>query len=260
MDTIAGIFLTREHAEEAVSKVKSLGVPLERTVLLTPGTSEGEMRAAVRTTETEQPGMGKAMGATVGGAMGVAGGASLGAALATLVIPGVGPVIAAGLLGAAVLGAGGAAAGMAVGETLEEAIARGLPHGELYIYEDALRRGRSVVIAFVDDDEIATKVRDLFAETCAESLDAARENWWLGLRDVEEETYRVESRDFKSDEQSYRCGFEAAQHAKLRYRSYDEAADELTGLYPDTVTDKAFRRGYERGQAYHQRLRRTTEH
>lgn len=257
MNTIAGIFLTREHAEEAVGKVKSLGVPLERIVLLTPGTGQEEMRAAVRTTETEQPGMGKAMGATVGGAMGAAGGATLGAAVATLAVPGVGPVIAAGLLGAAVLGVGGAAAGMAVGGTLEDAIAKGLPHDELYIYEDALRRGRSVVIALVDDDDIATKVRSLFAEQCAESLDAAHENWWLGLRDVEEETYRAEGRDFVSDEQSYRCGFEAAHHAKLRDRSYDEAGTDLRGLYPDTVTEEAFRRGYERGQAYYQKLRRT---
>lgn len=255
METIAGIFFTREDAERAVNRVMSQGVPEERIVLLTPGTSGDEIRTAVPTTETEQPGMGKAMGAAVGGAMGVAGGASLGAAAATLMVPGVGPVIAAGLLAAAVLGAGGAVAGMAIGETLEEAIAKGLPHGELYIYEDALRRGRSIVIAFIDDEEIAEKVRSLFAETCAETIDAARENWWLGLRDVEEESYRTEGRDFKSDELSYRCGFEAALHAKLRGKAYEEAGASLSELYPDSVSDEAFRRGYERGQAYHQQFR-----
>lgn len=254
METISGIFLTREHAEESINKVRTYGVPVDRIVLLTPGTSEEQVRAAVPTTETEQPGMGKAMGATVGGAMGVAGGASLGAAVATVLIPGVGPVIAAGLLGAAVLGTGGAVAGMAVGETLEEALAKGLPHGELYIYEDALKRGRSVVIAFVEDDEIAGQVRQLFTETCAESLDAARENWWLGLRDAEEEDYRTEGRDFKTDELSYRCGFEAAQHAKLRKRRYEEAGTELQALYPDNATEPAFQRGYQRGQAYRNKL------
>ena len=45
-----------------------------------------------------------AMGAAVGGAMGAAGGATLGLAVASLVMPGIGPVIAFGMVGAALLG------------------------------------------------------------------------------------------------------------------------------------------------------------
>lgn len=255
METVAGIFLTHEQAEQAVKSLISLGVPEERIVLLSPGTREEEIIAAVPTTETEQPGMGKAMGAAVGGAMGVAGGASLGAAAASLFIPGVGPVIAAGLLAGAVLGTGGAVAGMAIGETIEESLAQGLPHGELYVYEDALRRGRSVVIAFIDDEGIAEQARKQLADTCAESIDAARENWWLGLRDIEEESYKAEGRDFASDELSYRCGFEAAQHANLRNKSYDEVGVNLKDLYPDQAGADAFRRGFERGQAHYRQLR-----
>ena len=58
-----------------------------------------------------------------------------------MLIPGVGPVIAGGIIGAAILGVGGAATGAAAGAALERELADGLPHDELYLYEDALRKG-----------------------------------------------------------------------------------------------------------------------
>src|SRR5258705_4300099 len=114
--------------------------------------SAERVEGAVPIDDTEQPGMGAAMGGTVGGAMGVAGGASLGAAAASLLVPGVGPVIAGGILGAALLGVGGTAAGIAAGGALEKELVSGLPHDELYLYEHALREGNSVVIAFIETD------------------------------------------------------------------------------------------------------------
>jgi len=102
METVAGIFSLRKDAEEAVRQVHSLEIPNDRIALLTPGMNDERVEKAVPTADSEQPGMGQAMGGTVGGAMGVAGGASLGAAAASLLVPGVGPVIAGGLLGAAI--------------------------------------------------------------------------------------------------------------------------------------------------------------
>jgi len=49
----------------------------------------------------------------------------------------------------AALGTGGAIGGAALGDALDEGMTEGLPKDELFIYEDALRQGRSVVIAFV---------------------------------------------------------------------------------------------------------------
>lgn len=249
METIAGIFDSRADAERAVFGLHSAGIAKDRIAFLTPGTSDDRAEAAVPTTDTEQPGMGKAMGGAVGGAMGAAGGATLGAAVATLLVPGVGPVLAAGIIGAALLGAGGAATGMAAGAALEKAIATGLPHDELYLYEDALRKGRSVVIAFAEDDDSAERVHNVLAQAGAESIDAARESWWVGLRSAEEEDYQVLGGDFRQAENSYRRGFEAALNPKRRDRSYQEVASELNETYRDT--DDAFRRGYTRGQAYH---------
>ncbi len=253
METIAGIFEARADAERAVFGLHSAGIAKDRIAFLTPGTSVERAEAAVPTSDTEQPGMGKAMGGAVGGAMGAAGGATLGAAVATLLVPGVGPVLAAGIIGAALLGAGGAATGMAAGAALEKAIATGLPHDELYLYEDALREGRSVVIAFAEDDDSAERVHNVLAQAGAESIDAARESWWVGLRSAEEEDYQAQGGDFRQAENSYRRGFEAALHPERRDRSYQEVASELNETYRDT--DDAFQRGYTRGQAYHKSQR-----
>src|SRR5438132_3142957 len=128
MESIVGIFNSLTDAKRGAAVLESLGIPRQRISVLAPGTSDAEVEANVLTAESEQPGMGTALGATVGGAMGVAGGLSAGAAAASILVPGVGPVIAIGLIGAALLGAGGAAAGAAAGEALEEGIAQGLPH------------------------------------------------------------------------------------------------------------------------------------
>ncbi len=255
MRTTAGIFNAPADAVRAVENLRSIGIAEERISLLTPGTSDEELDAAVPTTDTEQPGMGKALGGAVGGAMGVAGGVSLGAAAASLFVPGIGPVLAAGIIGAALLGAGGAAAGVAAGGALEDSVAAGLPHDELYVYEDALRKGRTVVIVIGEDEAQAEAARGVMAQAGAESLDAARESWWIGLRDAEEEEYTGQGRDFKKDEMLYRRGFEASQHPTARGSSYDTAAENLSKRYSDIYTEEAFRRGYERGQSYQSGLR-----
>ena len=166
---------------------------------------------------TEQPGIGKAIGAVVGGAGGFTGGSFPLAA----VIPGVGPVTALGLLGAAILGAAGATVGAAAGESLENSMAKGLPEDEIFVYEDALRKGRTVVVAIADDDDAGEALREVLTTQGAESVDAAREQWWIGLRSSEREHYSTSGKDFAGDEKFYRMGFEAALHAKMRCREFD---------------------------------------
>ena len=252
MSTVAGIFKSRADAESALENLRSAGIADDDISFLTPGTTDEELEAAVPTTETEQPGMGTAFGGVVGAALGTAGGIHIGTALASLLVPGVGPVLAAGVLAAALFGVGGAAAGAAAGGALEENV-EGLPHDELYVYEDALRQGRTVIIVLTDDDARAETVRGVMGQAGAESVDAARDNWWIGLRDAEEEEY--DGQDFKKDEDIYRKGFEAAQHPHMRGKSYDDAAESLRSRYSDDYSNEAFKRGYERGLAYQQGLR-----
>src|SRR5215207_693927 len=99
MQTVTGVFKSRDNAEKAVNELRSLGIPENSIGIVTPDSSPERLETGVPVTDTEEPGMGRAMGAAVGGAMGAAGGATLGLAVATLAIPGVGPVIAFGLVG-----------------------------------------------------------------------------------------------------------------------------------------------------------------
>lgn len=255
MKTVAGIFNARTDAEQAVASLDALGIAGENISLLTPGTTPEQLDEQVPTTETEQPGMGKALGTVAGGALGIAGGLHLGTALASLLIPGVGPVLAIGLVGAALLGAGGAAAGAAAGSSAEDNIATGLPHDELYVYEDALRQGRTVVIVVADDDEQGAAAQSALAAAGADSVDAARDQWWIGLRDAEAEAYKGHGGDFAQDETAYRHGFEASLNPRARGRAYADDATRLRACYGDECELAAFRRGYERGQAYHTGLR-----
>lgn len=255
MITVAGIFKSYVDASRAVTNLRSAGIPEDRINLLAPGTSLEELEREVPTTDTEQPGMGKALGGAVGGALGVAGGLQMGAAAASLFVPGVGPIIAAGLAGAALLGVGGAATGALAGDAIEDAMGEGMPQDELYVYEDALRRGRSVVVAFAVDDEQKEAARAVLSQSGAESLDAAREEWWVGLRDAEQEEYAKAGGDFATDEAAYRQGFEASLHPKVRGSSYDEARERLMKRHGDACTAEAFRRGYDRGCTYNQQMR-----
>jgi hypothetical protein len=250
MEHVVGIFRSTSDVERVVQQLKLSGIDQDKIAVLRPGESARKVEATVPTTDTESEGMGEALGGTVGGAIGAASGATLGAAAASLFIPGVGPVLAAGALGAALFGAGGALAGVAAGHALEEGLAPGLPHDELFIYEDALRKGRSVVIVFSDDAEAADKARKSLLQAGAESLDAAHENWWLGLRPAAQERYESAGGNFNRDELSYRRGFEAAVHPQVRGKSFDQAMTFLTRRDPNCATDAAFRAGYDSGQAY----------
>lgn len=247
MRSVAGIFSSRADAERAAIRLAERGVPRDRINVLIPGMTVEELHDSTPTSETEGSGMGKAVGAVVGGASGAALG-GLGAAAASLLIPGVGPVAAIGLAAMALFGAGGAVAGAAAGGALENEMFDGLPKDELFVYEDALRDGRSVVIVMADGEEESAEIgRDLDAMG-AESIDKARERWWLGIRGEEAEAYRVEGGDFSSDELAYRRGFEYAFRPDVRGRSFEEANAALSLSDPDLVASGAFRRGYERGR------------
>jgi hypothetical protein len=239
MKTVAGIFLSSDDAHRAVTNLQSIGILREDITVLAPGASQGQVDA-VPTDEGEQPGMGKALGAVVGGVVG----ASHGVALVSLMVPGIGPVIASGILGAALLGAGGAA----LGGALEANLSEGLPKDEIFVYEDALRQGRTVLIALVHDDGMVDEARVALLAAGASSVDAAREQWWIGLSDVDKPGYAP------GEEDTYRRGFEAALHRDVRGRSFDEVRDLLARRYSDAARAAAFRRGYEAGQAYHRRF------
>ena len=249
MEVVTGVFKSRDNAEKAVNQLRSLGISDQRVGILSPGsTSPDVVERGVPVTDTEDPGMGRAMGAAVGGAMGAAGGATLGLAVATLAIPGIGPVIAFGMVGAALLGIVGAAAGSAVGDTVEEELGEGIPHEDVYLYEDALRHGNSIVIAYADDDgDQADRAKEVLNNAGAEDIETLRERWWGELREGEAAYYEG---DFDRDEPSYRRGYAAALHPQRRGKAYSDVENDLRAAHGGTELDIPFKAGYERGQSY----------
>ncbi len=255
MVPVVGVFKSRYSAEHGIDRVMMMGITRERISILTPSSTDRQIGAAP-VSDSEQPGMGAAVGKVVGGSIGAAGGLGAGAALASFLLPGVGPILAGGLIGAGLLGFSGAAGGSAVGEALEDSIS-GIPRDELYVYEDALRQGRTVVIVEAEDERYAEAVRRAMVEGGAETIDAAREQWWIGLRSAELEHY--DEGDFELDEPYFRKGFEAAQSPVVRGQSYEDALDYLTRHNEIAVGHPAFRRGYERGRLYYETLRESRE-
>ena len=223
METVTGVFQDCDAANRAAADLRYAG--LRNVNLLAPDASARDL-AKVPTSETEQPGMGKAIGGVLGASLGIAGGLELGTAAAAAVLPGVGPVVAVGMIAAALLGTGAGVGGAAIGAALEESSTPGLPADELFFYKDALRQGRCVVFATVENDEQAASARSVLGRYDAESLDAAREAWWIGIRSAEQEHYDP------SEEAEFRRGYEAA----------------VLGRVPDLAKESdAFRRGYHRG-------------
>ena len=258
MESVTGIFATREAAERAYEQVRQAGIPDDKLTILTPGTADQISKEiqSVPTDTTEQPGMGNAIGALVGGGLGITGGSLLMA-----LVPGVGPITALGLLGAAVLGAAGATVGAAAGGKIEKASYEGLPEDEVFLYEDALRKGRSVVIAMADDEPAASRIRETLQQSGAESVDAARDQWWTGLRDAEKDLYSKSGRSFTEDEEFFRLGFQAAMHARTRCMEFDQvsaamdaALEDVEQRYPDKDVEEPFTRGYQRGREHYQQL------
>ena len=252
METIAAVFPDRLDAERAIHGLRTLGVPEGQISCVSPGVPSPDLTRVIPTAEAEQPGVGRALGAVVGGAAGATAGVQLATAAvgASLVLPFIGPVIATGAIAGALLGLG---AGAAIGKAVEDAGTVGLPKDELFVYEDALRRGRTIVTTSVEEG-VAEAARATLKAMGAETLDAARQDWWIGLREAEAARYTARGGDFARDEATYRRGFEAALEADTRGTTYETSRELLARRFPDVYGEQAFRLGWEGGQAYHQAL------
>jgi len=120
---------------------------------------------------------------------------------------------------------------------------------------DALRRGRSVVIALAEDDAATAALRKSLQAEGAEAIDAAREQWWAGARSAEQERHLRPGLQFGDDEKFSLLGFEAALHARNRCKEFDRVASEMArameGLqqqFPGVAVEEPFARGYQRGR------------
>jgi hypothetical protein len=65
-----------------------------------------------------------------------------------------------------------------------------LPEEEFFVYKDALRQGRNILIVTPNSRQEENLVKEKLLAAGAESIDPARKEKWLGLHDEEKEKYQ----------------------------------------------------------------------
>src|SRR5260370_17409397 len=80
MKSIVGIFNSFADAKRGAALLRTVGIDEDHIAVLSPHTPEAAVEVRIPTTETEQPGMGQALGGAIGAGLGVAGGVSAGGA------------------------------------------------------------------------------------------------------------------------------------------------------------------------------------
>lgn len=149
--TVVAVFSSKERAEKAVNSLREAGFDKEISIVAKKeGNDEGSMSMGDENNISD----GAATGGIIGGLAGLAMGAG------ALVIPGLGPLIAAGPIAGMLSGAatGGLAGGL---------IDWGIPEAESQEYEEDVRQGRVLVSVRASDskaDEAAEMLRQQGAD------------------------------------------------------------------------------------------------
>jgi hypothetical protein len=162
-----GIYPTQAAADAAVDTLRSKGFRnTDISVMFPKNVGSKEFG--------HEKGSKSAEGAVAGGSTGAAVGGALGwlAGIGLLVIPGVGPFVAAGPIVAALAGMG---AGGAIGGTTGALIGLGIPEYQAKRYEGRMRNGGILLSVHADDREWIAKGSRILAETGAEHISSTGE-------------------------------------------------------------------------------------
>ncbi|MEI6043037.1 MAG: general stress protein [Chloroflexota bacterium] len=144
--TVVGVFEDATSAEQAIKDLKAAGFTPDTISVVTK--DQQEQKDLVEASGNKA-GEGALAGALVGGTLG----AVIGWLLAggTILIPGVGPAIAAGIFGATVTGA---LVGGAVGSISSALVGQGIPEDEAAEYEHHVKGGRSLLSVKAADSQL----------------------------------------------------------------------------------------------------------
>jgi hypothetical protein len=139
--TVSRLYDSHGDAQRAVSALEAAGFT----------SSEVGLVSRYRDDETlAETSSGAASGAAAGAVVG--GSTGLLAALGVIAIPGIGPLVAAGVLATTLVGAAG---GGVVGGLLGSLTDYGVSEEDAHLYSEAVRRGSSLVTVRTDDDRAA---------------------------------------------------------------------------------------------------------
>ncbi|MDB5079852.1 MAG: hypothetical protein JWP00_1776 [Chloroflexi bacterium] len=159
--TVVGIFENPTDAEETINGLKVAGfTPDSISVVAKDRTVQHDLDEATG----NEAGQGALVGSLGGGTLG----AVLGWMLAggTALIPGVGPVIAAGVFGATV---GGALIGGTLGGITGALAGSGIPEDEATEYSEHVKSGNSLVTAHAANGQLLESAMDVFERNHAVS-------------------------------------------------------------------------------------------
>ena len=159
---VFGIYANAAQAERAVDALMAAGFTSADISVLLPDTQSTHEFAHHKDTKAPE---GTAVGVTAGGAIGGVLGVLAG--IGALVIPGVGPLIAAGpiMAGLAGLGVGGAVGGL-VGALM----GMGIPEYEAKRYEGRVKEGGTLLSVHCDTSEQVSRAKDLLKGTGAADI------------------------------------------------------------------------------------------
>ncbi|MCI0393461.1 MAG: hypothetical protein L0332_30685 [Chloroflexi bacterium] len=246
MRTVIGVFDEMMHARAAVQDLVNAGIPRDDISLI--ASDPNKEYATTLGEEVDDAAEGALEGAVAGGLLGGLAGALLG--LSAFVIPGLGPIIAAGPVAAALIGAGvGAAGGGLVGAL----IGWGLSEEEAGYYAEAIRRGSTLVAVRVDEDQVDTAVEVLNRHNPVD-VDRQADFWrteesWIGYDPNTPAYTRDEVQDYRNRYYNY-AGIGMAEDIYEDYSVYEpgfrrhyDIAYAAAG-YPYSQYDPAYRYGY----------------
>lgn len=154
MTTVAGLFPDRATTERAIQALQAAGFNPDRIGIVMR--DQREARDVADQTNVVNSAAGAVTGGVVGGALG-----AILAATGALVIPGIGPFVAGGILATALVGG---VAGWLVGGL----VALGIPHEEAEYYQGQVEQGRVLVTVDAGDQE--EQARAVFMQSGAENL------------------------------------------------------------------------------------------
>jgi hypothetical protein len=159
---VTGLFKTRVAAEAAVDALIKRGYTRDDiSVLMSDATKNKEFAVETRTHAADGAGIGGAVGGAVGAVL-----AAIVAVGTSIVLPGVGLVVA-GPIVAALAGAG---AGGATGGIIGALIGAGIPEHRAKVYDAGLRGGGILLGVEAKDDDDADKLEQLLEDIGAEHV------------------------------------------------------------------------------------------
>jgi uncharacterized membrane protein len=150
---VVGVFAATTHAIEALNELRDAGFNAEQISVVARDTEMTSEISEQTDLIAEEAGKGALVGTFLGGVAGWLLGIS------ALAIPGIGPVIGAGIVGTTLVGAGlGAAAGGLIGALG----VYGIPEDDARVYEEEVRQGGVLLTVHAESAEQAAQAQVIF--------------------------------------------------------------------------------------------------